>query len=40
MNMKDDRIRQKTIIHITQQSKIERYYTEHESQIIINKANE
>ena len=47
MKMKDDRKRQKTIIRrptdedfVKQHSKIGRYYTEHESQIIKNKANE
>ena len=46
MKMTDDRNRQKTTIRatdkvfVTQHSKIGRYYTEHESQIIKNKANE
>ena len=47
MKMKDDRKRQKTTIRratdevfVPQHSKIGRYYTEHESQIIKNKANE
>ena len=47
MKMKDDRKRQRTTIgrptdevFVTQDSTIGRYYTEHESQIIKNKANE
>ena len=48
MKMKDYRTRQKKIkirrptdeVLVTQHSKIGRYYTEHESQIIKNKANE
>ena len=47
MKMKDDWKRQKTTIRrptdkvfVTQDSTIGRYYTEHESQIIKNEANE
>ena len=47
MKMKDDRRQQKTTVRrpinevfVTQDSTIGRYYTEHESQIITNKANE